>query len=227
MIEHREIASMGQSHKKSSQWTAVSQLINSFENHKNHQVILPNEKAKVGHATDPAKDIFTTITDKIEEITKSPADALKVTAIGAGALALAYIIHKPGILTRLAPRAFFRSGAAEAEAIEQLAARKLPTTINLEAPILARREVRLGQKEMDKLYNSFNSERAKLGSSPAGSATSAERSGLTPEQLKTREWEKFVFKPANPEKYVPPVHRPLNTGGFDEIEDWEFGLPLD
>ncbi len=218
MIEHREIASMGQSHKESNQWTAVSQSINSLENHKNRQVILPNEKAQDGRATDTAKDIFTTITDKIEEITKSPADALKVTAIGAGALALAYIIHKPGILTRLAPRAFFRSGAAEAEAIEQLAART-PTSI-------FRREGRLSAKEIDELYNSFNSERAKLVSGPAGSATSAERNALTPEQLKTREWERFVFKPANPEKYVRPVHRPLDTGGF-EFEDWERGLPLD
>lgn len=219
MIEHREIASMSQSHKESNQWTAVSQSINSLENHKTHQVILANEKAQVGHATGLPKDIFTTITDKIEEITKSPADALKVTAIGAGALALAYIIHKPGILTRLSPRAFFKSGSAEAEAIEQLAAHKLPTSI-------VRPEGRLSAKEMDGLSNLFDRERAELASIPARSATSAKSHDITTAQFKTREWERFVFEPANPQTYVRPVNRPPSTGGF-KFEDWELGLPLD
>jgi hypothetical protein len=131
---------------------------------------------------------------------------------------LAYIIHKPGILTRLSPRTFFRSGTAETEAIEQLAART-PTSI-------IGREGRLSAKEIDELYNSFNSQRAKLASGPAGSAASAKPHPLTPEELKTREWEKFVFEPANPQTYVRPVNRPPNTGGF-EFEDWELGLPLD
>jgi hypothetical protein len=142
MMERQTLSEESNSQKDSNHWTAVSQSINSLENHKSHQVILPNEKTPVRHDDDQPKDIFTTITDKIEEITENPTDAVKVTAIGAGALALAYIIHKPGILTRLSPRAFFRSGAAEAEALEHLAARKLPTSI-------IGREGRLSAKEIE------------------------------------------------------------------------------